>query len=121
MHSFFWVGGWYWKLVFASKTIAGLNSRLCHLYVWQEIVDVIFYIHQDVFVTIFTERTRCFIVDGLFCAAALLACRRTRACHISHISIEWEMSSFKSCGSQLNPVGMARSGKVVGYVGGWLL
>jgi len=23
---------------------AGLHTRLCHLYVWQEIVDVIFYI-----------------------------------------------------------------------------
>lgn len=83
----------------------------------KEIVDVIFYIYQVVFVTIFTERTRCFIVDGLFCAAAALADHRVRACHISHVSIEWEMSSFKSCGGQLNPVGVAISGKVVGYVG----
>jgi len=102
------------------KPFAGLHSRLCHLYVWQEIVDVIFYIHQDVFVTIFTERTRCFIVDGVFCAAALLAGCRARAFHISHVSIEWEMSSFESCSSQLNPVGMVRSGKVVG-LRGWLL
>ena len=56
----------------------GLQAHLwacilgCAVYTWQETVDVIFYIHQDVFVTIFTERTRCFIVDGLFCAAALL-------------------------------------------------
>ena len=99
------------------KPFAGLHSRLCHLYVWQEIVDVIFYIHQDVFVTIFTERTRCFIVDGLFCAAALPADCRMRACHISHVSIVWEMGSFESFSRQLNPVGMARSGKVVGYVG----
>jgi len=114
------MGKWYWKLVLASETICGPASRLCHLYVRQEIVDVIFYIHQDVFVTIFTERTRCFIVDGLLCAAALLAGCRARTCHISHVSIDREMSPVMSCGSQLNPVRMARSGKVVWYVGGWL-
>jgi len=80
--------------------------------VWQEIVDVIFYIHHNVFVTIFTERTRCFIVDGLFCAAALPVGCRMRVCRVSHVSIDWEMSSFESCSSLHNPVGKARSGQV---------
>jgi len=36
------------------------------------------------------------------------AVRRARVLHISHVSIEWEMFSLKSCGGQQNPVGMAK-------------
>jgi len=71
-----WMHGSWGKM--GLEASFGLQAHLwacilgCAVYTWQETVDVIFYIHQDVFVTIFTERTRCFIVDGLFCAAALL-------------------------------------------------